>query len=190
MNLLESNTYNALLKRITEDNKELMNAFDGKTVMITGAAGMIGSFIADVLMCACDRSTSPCRVISTGRNIDNLRKRFSEYTNNEHFVMLQQDVTKEITVNEQVDYIIHAASNADPANFSKYPTETFLANIIGTYNLLEFCRKNDVKRFEFISSGEFYGSSEGIEGGFKENDMGKLDFSSSRVCFGEGTRSA
>lgn len=191
MNLLKSNTYNSLLKSVVADHEDLMSAFDGKTVMITGASGMIGSFISDILMCSNIEGMQHCRVISLGRNTDNLKNRFSEYINNKDFVMLPHDVTKELTVNEHIDYIIHAASNADPANFSKYPTETLLANIIGTYNLMEFCRKKDIARFEFISSGEFYGSSEGIDdGGFKESDIGKLDFSSSRVCYPEGKRSA
>lgn len=190
MNLLKSSTYNALLKSIVTENKDLLGIFDKKSVMITGASGMIGSFIVDILMCTSIIGISQCRVISSGRNIQNLRNRFSEYMNNKNFLMLQQDVTKEITLDERVDYIIHAASNADPKSFANYPSDTLLANIIGTYNLLEFCRKNSVKRFEFISSGEFYGSSEGIEEGFKESDLGKLDFSSSRICYPEGKRSA
>ena len=190
MNLLKSKTYCSLLKSTVADNRALMSAFDGKTVMIAGASGMIGSFIAAILICANKEGISECRVIALGRNEDRLKSRFSEYADIKDFVILPCDVTEGITVTEDVDFIIHGASNADPVSFSKYPADTLLANIMGTYNLLQFCRKKGVSRFEFISSGEFYGSSEGIKEGFKESDIGKLDFSSSRICYPEGKRSA
>ncbi|MCH5324682.1 MAG: NAD-dependent epimerase/dehydratase family protein [Eubacterium sp.] len=190
MTLLKSNTYNSLLQSFWTDYNDLLDALKEKTVMITGASGMIGSFIVDALMCANIKNSLNCRVIVMGRNADSLSRRFSEYINNTNFVILAHDVTKELAVSEQVDFIIHAASNADPASFSKYPVDTLLANVIGTYNLLEFSRRFGVQRFMFISSGEFYGSSENIENGFTENDLGKLDFSSSRICYPEGKRSA
>ncbi len=190
MNLLKSSTYTSLLKNISLDNKDMLNALDGKTVMITGASGMIGSFIADMLMYANISGMINCRVIATGRNSDRLKSRFSQYAENDAFIPMSHDVTKEFSADEHIDCIIHAASNADPASFSKYPVDTLLANIMGTYNLLEFCRKNGVARFVFVSSGEFYGSSENIIGGFKESDLGKLNFSTSRVCYPEGKRSS
>lgn len=190
MEILKSKKYNALLSATAESNRAIIEELSGTVVLITGATGMIGSCVTDLLMKANELFGLNCHVIATGRSKERLEKRFGAYLDNDLFTGLSCDVMAPLGYTGRIDYIIHAASNADPANFAKCPVDTMLANITGTYNLLEYSRKNAVKRFLFVSSGEFYGSSENIPDGFRETDLGKLDYSNSRICYPEGKRSA
>ena len=64
-----------------------MNDFSGKTVLVTGATGLIGSNIVDRLMTMGD-----IKVIALARNKDKLEKGFSDYIGNENFSAVIQDI--------------------------------------------------------------------------------------------------
>ena len=80
---------------------------------------------------------------------------------------MKYDATKQVTDLIAVDYIVHGASNADPAKISSEPVETMLANIMGLNGLLSAADKDKLKRVLYISSSEVYGV-----GGISENKAG------------------
>ena len=114
--------------------------------MITGASGLIGSFIADVLLQA-----GSC-VFVAGRNKATLNERFPGAN------VLQYDLANEIEFDESFDYIIHAAGYGHPAAFREDPVGVLLNSVNGTARMLNYAIAHDVKRFLYISSGEVYGS--------------------------------
>ena len=83
-----------------------MNDFSGKTVLVTGATGLIGSNIVDRFMAIGD-----VKVIALARNKEKLEKGFSDYIGNKNFDMVIQDICTPINLakNIKVDYIFHAA---------------------------------------------------------------------------------
>ena len=62
---------------------------------------------------------------------------------------------------DQVDFVVHLASNTHPVAYATDPIGTVTANIIGTNNLLKFAVKHHAERFAFASSNEIYGENRG-----------------------------
>ena len=94
-----------------------------------------------------------------------------------------------LTLDVVFDYIIHAASNADPKMYALQPAETILTNVIGTKNVLEYCKKNIDTRLLLTSTFEVYGKIDGIDV-YSENMVGLVDFHMLRNGYTESKRCA
>lgn len=186
MRLTENPEYLAQLRSVNG-----LEFLSGKVVLITGASGMLGSCLVDMIMLRNRERKLDCKVIALGRNKQKLTDRFHNYIADDNFEYIAHDVCRPLDeISEKVDYIIHAASNADPANMAKYPVDTLLANVIGTKNLMEYGLAHGMKRFLFVSSGEIYGQPNENQDAFTEDYCGPLDLSSPRSCYPEGKRAA
>lgn len=162
----------------------------GKTVMISGATGMIGKCIIDLLMQYNDnrRKDMPVNIIALSRNEDNAQKRLKEHWKKETFRYIPCDVNCEIPECGPVDYIIHAASNTHPLQYSSDSVGTITANVIGTKNLLDYAVSHKTKRFCFLSSVEIYGENRGDTDRFREDYLGYLDCNTLRAGYPESKR--
>lgn len=154
-----------------------------KRILITGATGLIGSYIVDTLMYANKLLNIDIQVIALGRSKERLEKRFQYYKGNPNLEYLEHDINEPIQKDYKLDFIIHAASNAYPAAFASDPVGTIMSNVNGTSNLLEYTREHSIERFLFISSGEVYGKCEEHIKAFAENDMGYVDTMEWRSCY-------
>ena len=121
-----------------------------KNIVITGAAGFIGSNLTD-------------RLIGEGffvYGIDNLitgsLENISHLNSNNSFEFINHDITKYIDIKDKIDYIFHFASPASPIDYLKYPIQTLKANAIGGHNALGLAKKNNAK-FILASTSEVYG---------------------------------
>lgn len=185
MYLTDSGRYVRALKKID------CEGFAGKTVVITGGTGMIGSCLVDALAVFNRQSFEPCHIVATGRRMEAAQKRFGYCWDAPWFTFLQQDVCDEaVHWPNQVDYVIHAASNADPLNFAKAPVDTLMANVLGTDRLLRAGLERGMTRFLYVSSGEMYGQPDAGQNDFLENYCGPIDHSSPRACYPAGKRAA
>ena len=168
---------------IQECSKRIdLSPLEGSNILITGATGLIGGSLVDVLM------NVHCQVYALGRNEERAKKRFADYWDNDSFHFIKGDVTKPLSCNINFDYIIHAASNASPNFFKEKPVEVITSNIIGTKNLMEYGLSHGMKRMLFVSSGEIYGEGSGKE--FVETDSGYIDCATSRACYPSSKRAA
>lgn len=154
--------------------------------LITGATGLIGSVIIDLLMLS-NRGGKRNHVFALGRSKEKLKKRFSDYLNEETFHIIEQDICKSLDESVHFDYIIHGASNADPVAYAKYPAETMITNIMGTHNVLEYGRKYPTCRIVVLSTFEVYGNAS--KDVYRETDTGIIDFNGLRACYPESKRS-
>lgn len=157
---------------------------ENKTVLIPGATGMVGSFLTHVLL----NKNINVHVIALGRNEETAIKRFENYFETENFTFISHDINEPLTLENKVDYIIHAASNTHPVAYATDPIGTITTNIIGTNNLLEFATKNNVERFLFTSSVEVYGENRGDTECFDESYCGYIDCNTLRAGYPEGKR--
>jgi len=121
-----------------------------KTVLITGAAGFLGSHLCD-------------RVIKEGFKVigmDNLStgslKNIEHLFPNKDFVFYHHDVTKFVYVPGKLDYILHFASPASPIDYLKIPIQTLKVGSLGTHNLLGLAKEKK-SRFLIASTSEIYG---------------------------------
>lgn len=184
MYLTDSAQYVCALKKI--ECEELA----GKTVVITGATGMIGSCLVDALA-VYNGSHEPCRIVAIGRREEAARRRFGYCWEEPWFTYLCQNVCDEpMNWPDRVDYVIHAASNADPLNFAKAPVDTLMANVLGTDRLLKAGMQWGMTRFLYVSSGEMYGQPDAEQNDFLESYCGPIDHSSPRACYPAGKRAA
>jgi len=143
---------------------------EGKTFFITGATGLIGSCLVDLLM-----RYNKANVICAVRNLKKAKERFHFYLDMKNFSLFEHNLKDKLSISEKIDYIIHLASGANPFEFTNHPTEVISDNFLGTYNLLEYAKENKIERFMYVSSGEVYGEAIDENTVFTEEYVGKVD---------------
>lgn len=162
----------------------------GSTILVTGATGMICSFLIDYLMFRNVFHNEQIKVIATGRNEERAHRRFGNWFEDDRFIFIKQDICYPFTINLNIDFIIHGASNADPITFANDPVGVIKANIFGMSNLLDLARVNNTVRTVFISSGEVYGEGNPQVPGFSEDYVGYINFLDSRSCYPSSKRAS
>lgn len=160
-----------------------------KSIMVSGATGLIGSMLIDVIMRKNSNGLN-CTIYALGRSEERMRRRFSYYFENSLFNFIEYDVTKKLFLGEEitVDYILHLASNTHPLQYSTDPIGTITTNIIGVQNLLEFAVMHRTKRFAFASSNEVYGENRGDVEKFNEEYCGYINCNTMRAGYPESKR--
>ena len=157
--------------------------FEGKSVLLTGATGLICSSIADMLIRCNEEQNFGIEIYVTGRDPEKVQDRFGGYASREYFHILKYDALEEIRdFPEKIDYIIHGAGNAFPGAMIKEPVETMECNTGGTLRLLKYASKAGCRRFMYISSSEVYGKKE-TDRPFKEEDYGFVDLLGPRSAY-------
>ena len=152
-------------------------------VLITGATGLIGSALTDLLMLH-----SQCHVYALGRNRQRAAQRFQAYLGADRFHFVEYDVCQPLTLDTDFHYIIHAASPASPRFFRQSPVEVMQSNLSGLTHLVEYGLKHHMERMVYVSSGEVYGEGDGSV--FTEQSSGYIDILSPRSCYPSSKRAA
>lgn len=164
------------------------NRFYGKTVLVTGAYGMLASYIVFMLIFLNETVPSAnIRILALSRNREKLAARFGEYFKKDYFVPVIQDVCAPLDNVPRADFIIHASSLASPHFYGVCPVDVALPNITGTLSLLEKARADVAEGLLFFSSLAAQGLLEG-NGVITEQDMGYLDPMDISSCYSESKR--
>lgn len=150
----------------------------GSRVFVTGATGLVCSAVVDMLL-ACG-----ARVYAAGRSGEKVQARFGD-----RVCFVAYDATKPLDFEEDVDYVIHGASNALPSFYTSKPVDTMMANIVGIRNLMEYAAVHPVKKVLYVSSSEVYGRKDTMEP-FREDDYGFVDLLTPRSSYPMGKRAA
>lgn len=121
-----------------------------KKVLITGAAGFLGSHL-------CDRFISEgFYVIGLDNFITGDKKNLEHLKENSNFEFIEHDVTKFIKLEGDLNYILHFASPASPIDYLKIPIQTLKVGSLGTHNLLGLAKAKNA-RILIASTSEIYG---------------------------------
>jgi dTDP-glucose 4,6-dehydratase len=121
-----------------------------KNILITGAAGFLGSHL-------CDRFLKErYKVIGMDNFITGDKRNLEHLKSNVNFELIEHDVTEHITIDENLDYILHFASPASPIDYLKIPIQTLKVGSIGTHNLLGLAKVKNA-RLLIASTSEVYG---------------------------------
>lgn len=168
------------------DSKLDFNKLDNKSILITGATGMLAAYIVYFLHYLNVVRNKNIKIFALVRNKSKAENLFKELLNDKNFIIVEQDICEEIKLNEKIDLILHLASSANPSTILNNPVSIIKANTVGTLNVFEFARKNNSKVF-FSSTREIYGKIEDINH-IKENDMGICNCLEERACYPESKR--
>ncbi len=151
--------------------------FNNKTIMISGGTGFIGSFIIEVFRYRNNKYNSNIKIISLSR-----KTKESDTT----VEYVQCDIQNKIKYINNVDYIIHLASNTHPRQYAEDPVGTITTNVSGCNNLLKFAVEHKIDRFLLASSVEIYGEGNGIP--MDELYSGYINCNEARSGYNESKR--
>jgi dTDP-glucose 4,6-dehydratase len=151
-------------------------------VVITGAAGFLGSHLAETLL---DQGFSVVGIdnLVTGdlANIAHLKKR--------DFTFSKQNVSDHIKVNGRVDYVLHWASPASPIDYDKLKIQTLKVGSLGTHNALGLAKAKNAT-FVLASTSEVYGDPPAEHHPQKETYWGNVNPIGPRSVYDEAKRFA
>ena len=179
-----------ILKRLNEDNI----SFRSKTILVTGGAGFLGSWVCDILVkqganCICLDN------LSSGRfaNITHLMEK-------ENFRFINHDISKPVFFGlthhlngicigdiKRIDVVMHMASRASPFEFSIYPISILKSNTLGTMNALGIAKAHNALFF-YASTSEVYGNPPDEAIPTAETYFGNVNPVGPRSCYDESKR--
>lgn len=184
-------TYNIIQHealKLSQDNNIPWHKLSRKTVLLSGATGLIGQTLALTMLnysCAADNSL---RIIILVRNCEKARLMFSDWIErNANLSIMYWDTSSVPTIDEPVDYIIHCASQTSSKGFVEQPVETISTAYSGTNNLLQLAKTKNVSGFVFLSTMEVYGAPQ-TDIKIDETFVGSIDPSNIRNCYPESKR--
>lgn len=163
--------------------------FSGSTVLVTGAAGFLGSYFLDAFVAMNERLDRPCHVIG----VDNFRSgapdRLAHLRSDRHVTFVTHDVITPFEPGCPVDWIIHCASIASPTFYRRYPLETIDVNINGTRHMLDLARRG-ARSMLLLSTSEIYGDPDASHIPTSEDYRGFVSCTGPRACYDESKRVA
>ena len=163
------------------------NMYKNKTVLVSGAAGRIGSYILETLANIDLELNLNMKILGHARNNKKVEEVFKELVNLENVTFIYSDINEPIVYDGDIDYIFHTAGPAAPIDFNDNPVGTVWAHINGTHNILECARIHNTKRVFYVSTVEVYGEWKSDEK-IKESDMGIMRQLNYRACYPESKR--
>lgn len=195
MRFLDNKMYLDSIKKVALNNQVNFDKFNNSSILITGASGLICSFLVDVLMYRNNNLDANITIYMLCRNEEKLLNRFSYYEiekyngkNRGNLVYIIQDVCNKFEFDIHFDYIIHAASNTHPKQYSTNPVGTIATNVIGLNNILDYSIAHKPNKILMMSSVEIYGENKGDVDLFDENYLGYINCNTVRAGYPESKR--
>lgn len=155
----------------------------GKTIVVTGATGLIGKNLIPELI------SDGGKIFAVVRNLDNAQHLFSSYGNIE-FVNNDLSDNEPIQINTPIDYIVHAGCPTSSEYMHSHPVVTIQTIVNGTRKVLELARTQNVKSMVFLSSMEVYGTITDDSSAVTEDQIGPVELLNARNSYPMGKRMA
>jgi dTDP-glucose 4,6-dehydratase/UDP-glucuronate decarboxylase len=179
---------------IQQDINEIINKIDnsrfsGKTILLTGAGGFLGTYFVHYFTILNDKKllNEPCKLCLVENFIRGVPDWFDSIRGREDVQIIEGDINKQLDLPKS-DFVIHAATIASPTYYRLYPIETMDANVIGLRNLLDFVKENPCESFLFFSTSEIYGDPDPENIPTKETYRGNVSCTGPRACYDESKR--
>lgn len=161
--------------------------FDGKTILVTGANSMLGTYIAFTFLHMAITGLADVRTVVLTRTPAVTREIYAAFIGRPWFDIIESDVTEPFNYPGEVDYIFHFAGNASPRAINTDPVGILQCNLTGTFNVMELAREKNA-RVIYASTREVYGASDRTL--LAEDTFGTLDPMDNRSAYPESKRAA
>lgn len=150
---------------------------ENKTILISGGTGFLGQFLIQTIKYRNENYNDNINIISLSRN---------PFKNEDNITYIQRDITKDLDITSDINFIIHLASNTHPVQYASDPVGTILTNVLGCNNLLKLAVNKKTERFLLASSVEIYG--EGNGNSISEEYSGYINCNTARAGYNEAKR--
>ena len=167
------------IEEIIRNLGAISHRIEGKSVLVTGGAGFLGSWICEVLV------EQGAKVLCLDNLVSGLKTNIYPLMDNANFTFIQHDITQPIFFDEPLDIIMHLASRASPFEFEKYPIQILKTNTLGIWIALGIAKKHNA-RFLYTSTSEIYGAATEIP--TSEEYRGNVNPIGQRSCYDEAKR--
>lgn len=168
---------------------ELKEQLWGKTFLITGATGLIGSVMVKCLLALNQKYDLGIKILAVVRDVEKAKNVFAEEFRAIDFIQMQLSDISSKTISAPVDFIIHLASPTAGKYMEEHPVETFNLAYQSTLTLLNFSKQTNVAGMVYVSSLEYYGQV--LDDRLITEDMqGFVDSKSARSSYPMGKRAA
>ena len=178
------------IEEICSNLSEEIEIMKHKTIFFAGIAGFLGRYFVEIVNHINNKYDAKIKLIG----VDNFVSSgvLGEYVNNydnRWFTFDKLDLSKptEFNINDDIDYVIHAAGIASPAQYKSRPMQTFDVAINGSKLLLELAKSKN-SRYVFFSSSEIYGDPDELNIPVKESYKGYVSSMGPRACYDESKR--
>ncbi len=151
----------------------------GQSVLVTGGAGFLGSWMCDVLL------KMQAVVVCLDNLSSGLERNIAHLHGRPGFTFIKADISEPLKLDAPFNLVMHMASRASPFEFSQYPLEILKANTIGAMNALGIARRHKA-RFLFTSTSETYGEPAVLP--TPETYRGNVSATGPRGCYDESKR--
>lgn len=179
---------------VQEDLKQMSEValqwhkFQNKTILITGANSMLGTYMAYLFLYLADKKNLDIKIVVLTRSIEITNKLYEIFLDKPYFKIINQDIIYPIKYIGKIDYIFHFAGNASPKFIKSDPVGILQANLLGMFNIMELSRDKEPQRIIFASTREVYGAVQAES--LTEDSFGILDPMENRSCYPESKRAA
>lgn len=175
--------------------KELGKSVDklsGKTILITGASGLIGGYLVETIayLNSEKKLSSPCKIIGLQKSKINKKSRFGYLINRSDIKFVSHNAAKAYSPKQKVDFIVHCAGDSAPGSFLLDPLGTIDVNVSGMRWILEYSKKHKIKSVLYMSSGEIYGNPTSENIPTPETYNGNVSTLDPRSCYTSSKRLA
>lgn len=174
---------------IAERLGPLAQRFDGKTVLITGAAGFVGGYMLGLFQYLNKNVLKhPMRIIAIDNYLTGTKYNLFFNADDPNLEFFEHDITKPFQTPHPVDFIIHAAGVASPVYYAKYPLETISVTYDGLRHLIELSKEKSPEAILYFSSSEIYGDPHPDRIPTNESYNGDVSSLGLRACYDESKR--
>lgn len=177
---------NLVLDNTLDSWKQIKN----KTIFITGGTGFFGIWLLMSFIFVNRKLELNSKIILLTRNKDKFLDKHKWLNEYSEISFLEGDIINFDFIDEEIDYIIHAATEASVKLNIEEPLAMFETIVSGSKRILEFAKLKKVNSFLFTSSGAVYGTQPSSIENISEDYLGAPNTSNAASVYGEGKRMA
>jgi nucleoside-diphosphate-sugar epimerase len=178
------------LNLVLNNTKDFWKEIKNKTIFITGGTGFFGIWLTMSFVFINRKLKLNSKIILLTRNKDKFINKHKWLVGYSEIRFLEGDIINFNYIEEDIDYIIHAATDASVKLNIEQPLVMFETVVNGTKRILEFAKLKKVESFLFISSGAVYGAQPSSIENISEDYFGAPNTSDATSVYGEGKRMA